>query len=107
MSLQQVWAIGIAKSLRGGGIDLETCCEASRFLEALDPKELEKDFAKERTCLLIMRIGEETTFLPRLVLQESIVGNVRLKKQKKEAERKGLAFMFTCIDVKPMLDLII
>jgi hypothetical protein len=106
-TVQQVWAIGIAKSIKGGGQPLEVAMQAASILEGLKPKQIERAFKEGRTCLFVVSVDGEATIMPRLVGPSAIIDNPQLAKARAEAERNGQTVMFSGIDVKPMLDQIV
>jgi hypothetical protein len=103
-TVQQVWAIGIAKSIRGGGQPLEVAMQAATILEKLTPKQVETAFAEGRTCLLVVSVDGQMEIMPRLVSPSAIIDNPHLRDVRKEAEKNGQTLMFFGIDTKPMLE---
>lgn len=106
-TLQQVWALGIAKSVRAGGQSLETACQISNALESMPPTEVEQAFKQGRTVLFVIGFDDQWSVLPRLVEPDAIVNNAELLKLKKKAQKQGVTTVFTGIDTKPMLDQLI
>lgn len=106
-TVQQVWAIGIAKAIRGGGQPLEVAMQAASILEELTPKQVETAFAEGRTCLLVISVDGKMEIMPRLVGPSAIIDNPHLRSARAEAEKNGQTLMFFGIDTKPMLDQIV
>ncbi len=106
-TVQQVWAIGIAKAIKSGGQSLDVALQASAILEGMTPKQVERAFDEGRTCLLVVTVDGEPNIMPRLVGPSAIIDNPHLTKARAEAERNGQTVIFTGIDTKPMLDQIV
>lgn len=106
-TVQQVWAIGIAKAIKGGGQPLEVALEAASILEGLTPKQVERAFAEGRTCLFVISVDGKADIMPHLVGPSAIIDNPHLRDARAEAERNGETVMFSGIDTKPMLDQIV
>lgn len=107
LTAQQVWSIGIAKSLRTSGVGMDVCRRVASYLESLTAAQIEKAFAEGRTCLLIIRIDDGADFLPRLMSPDAISDNPKMIEARKDAEANGLTMTWVGIDVRPMLNQIL
>lgn len=105
LSCQQAWSVGIAKAIRGGGKDMDFCCEVASFLEDLAPDEIHRSFKKGESYLLLIEEDGEMSFVRRLT--NGLVPETELINRKKEAEKKGIAFHYWYLNTKPMLDQIL
>lgn len=105
LSVQQVWSVGIAKSIRAGGRSLEFACDVAGFVERLPADEIHANFADGRSYLLLIEIDGEMSLVPRLT--DGINPEPELAKARKQAQKSGIAVNWWYIDTKPMLDQII
>jgi hypothetical protein len=103
-SVQQAWAIGIAKSVRAGGQSMEIAVAIANFLASLRPIAVETAFAEGRTCLMVTNTDGELMLKPRLLAADSITANPELKRAQRKAVRAGKTLQFYGLDVRPMLD---
>lgn len=107
LTAQQVWAIGIAKSLRASGVPMEACRSVATFLESRTAAQLKKAFGEGRTCLLIIRVDDGADFFPKLFSPDAITDNPQLQEARRDAEAHGMTMQWTGIDVRPMLNQIL
>lgn len=107
LTVQQAWAIGIAKAVRAGGQSVENAGKIAAFLESLPPEHVEAEFKKGRTCLLVVIADGEMSFLPMLIRPSAITNNPELNAAREEAIKQGTTLITSGIDVKPLLDQIV
>jgi DNA-binding transcriptional MerR regulator len=106
-TVQQVWAIAIAKSVRAGGQSIENACEVAGILERMPPAKIQKWFAEGKTCLLVMDQDGKKIILEGLLSASQILDNKTFKQSQEECRQEGKVLQFTGIDVKPVFDQII
>ena len=98
LSIHQVWAIAIARTVRQQGESQEAASSVYEFLSGLPPTEIERAFAENCVCLFVMN-GEP---VPRLVSVEATT-SAEFKHLEVQAKRLGIVQRLLRLDVEPLL----
>lgn len=102
ITLQDIWAVCIARIVKANGEPSEVAHSVFEFLSEINSQCLESAFSQGRTCVFVVRHN----FAPILFEPEATrCGEVM--ELLRTAEREGLVVSSLRIDVKPMLDQLI
>lgn len=104
LSLKELWAVGVGKSIRAGGESLDNACKAAATLQSLADADIVRWFADEATLLCGVVLEGKVEFVPMLTTFEAVAQNKKIQTMRENAKKRGIGFACVLIDVKPMFD---